>query len=50
MINPITSLAVVIKGPVAKAASILNLLSIKGINVPNKEAKTITVSREDTNG
>jgi hypothetical protein len=46
MIRPITSLAVVINGPVAKAASIFNLSSIRGMNVPNNDAKTITVSSD----
>ena len=36
------SLAVVIKGPVATAGSILNLFNKRGINVPNTEAKMIT--------
>jgi hypothetical protein len=30
------------KGPVARAGSILNLSNIKGINVPNRPAKIIT--------
>ena len=44
--NPMTSFIVVIKGPVARAGSILYLFNNKGIKVPNKAANTITVSSE----
>ncbi len=40
------SLTVVIKGPVAKAGSILYRFNSKGINVPNKLANIITVKSE----
>lgn len=43
--NPIISFTVVIKGPVAKAGSILNLFSRRGVMVPNKDAKTITINK-----
>ena len=37
---------VVIKGPVARAGSILYLFKINGTNVPNNAAKTMTVKRD----
>lgn len=43
--KPIMSFTVVIKGPVAKAGSILNLFSKRGVIVPNKEAKIITINK-----
>ena len=43
---PRTSFKVVINGPVAKAGSILYLLSSNGISVPNTPAKRITVKRD----
>ena len=36
----------VIKGPVASAGSILYFSNVRGINVPNKAAKTITANNE----
>ena len=40
------SFNVVIKGPVARAGSILYLFRNKGVNVPNRAAKIMTVNRE----
>jgi len=40
------SFTVVIKGPVARAGSILNLFNMSGVNVPNKDAKMITINNE----
>jgi len=40
------SFTVVMNGPVARAGSILFLLRIKGINVPNIAANIITLRRE----
>ena len=44
--KPITSLIVVMNGPVARAGSILYLFKINGTNVPNSAAKTMTESNE----
>ena len=46
MNKPKTSFTVVIKGPVAKAGSILYFSKVKGINVPKTAAKTITANNE----
>ena len=46
MTSPMMSLAVVMKGPVAKAGSMLRLSSIKGTNAPKSAAKTITHNKE----
>jgi len=43
MMSPRISLAVVMKGPVARAGSILTLFSINGIKVPLRLAKIITL-------
>ena len=40
------SFTVVINGPVANAGSILKRLRANGTNVPNTEAKTITINKE----
>ena len=40
------SLIVVIKGPVAKAGSILYFSKVRGINVPKSAAKTITDNKD----
>ena len=40
------SLAVVIKGPVAKAGSIFNRSYAKGINVPSMAEKSATIKSE----
>ncbi len=45
-INPIMSLEVVIKGPVANAGSILYLCKISGTQVPNTAAKIITAQSD----
>jgi len=45
MMSPRISLAVVIKGPVARAGSILTLFSINGIKVPLRLAKMITLNK-----
>ena len=47
MFQPIMSFVRVIKGPVARAGSILNLLSNKGNAVPNMEANMITMNRDN---
>ena len=44
--SPIISLAVVIKGPVAKAGSIFILFKIKGVKAPNTAAPIIIKKRE----
>lgn len=44
--RPTTSFNVVIKGPVAKAGSILYLLSNKGISVPKMAATKMTANNE----
>ncbi len=41
------SFIVVMKGPVAKAGSILNLFKNNGIKVPNNEAINITVNNAE---
>jgi len=46
MNNPKTSLIVVIKGPVAKAGSILYFSRVNGISVPNIAANTTTANNE----
>jgi len=46
MNSPIISFMVVIKGPVAKAGSILKRYKIMGIIDPKTEAKTITINNE----
>ena len=43
---PKISLLVVIKGPVATAGSIPFLSRIRGTNVPTREAKMMTITRD----
>jgi hypothetical protein len=43
--KPKTSFTVVIKGPVARAGSMLYFSRVRGIKVPNKAAKIMTASK-----
>ena len=47
MSTPMISLVIVIKGPVAKAGSILNFSNVKGTIVPKIEANNTTVSNDN---
>ena len=46
MAMPTMSLVMVINGPVASAGSIFNRSSVRGTNVPNKEANKTTLNSD----